>query len=140
MILNDIREKQQKYRNENNVYFRKFCFLGLTHIFFVVGGGFLFLYVEDCYDPTPPVKTNITRKYQVICSEIRELSNQSVATDHDVLFQQRLSNLTILCNQDDQVIDDKQSCIFDQYAVTKWVSFVLSICFTIGESLFTVDC
>ena len=134
MTLTDIHKQKEKYGKENSCYFRKFCLLVLVHFFLIIAGGCLFLYIEECFDPTPPVANR--KNNDVICSEIHQLSNQSTAAG-DVEFQQRLLNLTALCNEGDEIQDGKPGCVVNLHTFTKWSSFTMSICFTIGEFLFS---
>ena len=119
------------------------------------GGGFIFWYIEQCYDPIPIQKASnvMDQNHLELCKQIKtdllnstlhnpndttELHNQvstnlSFTEPESERFRTKLRNLTLqFCQASPKIAEENKECSLNLKDLSTWWSFTMSIGFTIG--------
>lgn len=162
MILNNIQEKRVSIKKDLKRSVYKYCISILINMAVVFGGGFIFWYIEQCYDPQlirndHQTSTVMDHNHAELCIQIKnEILNSTVQNLSDTInshnqtptnlsivepeadrLREKLGNLTSqFCQASSpKVVEDRKKCSLNVKDISSWWSYTMSICFTIGNNL-----
>ena len=99
--------------------------------------GFVFLYIEHCYDVVEEPKSYRETGFVKICTERRRLLNETTKNaTGSILSTDRIigdfhTRLEQIC-ENDTTVDELIVCEVNKMTLTKWGEYVMSIQYTIG--------
>ena len=155
MILKNIQEERESLKKDLKKNMYKYFISIIFDIVILFGGGFIFWYIEQCYDPAPIQKASnvMDQNHFELCNEIKEdLLNSTLhnlnynQTDPsserslnlslaELEFRTKLRNLTSrFCQASPKSSEDSKECSLNLKDLSSWWSFTWSIAFTIGNT------
>ena len=127
-MTNQIEEEKLKLKIEIKVNLKRMIIFIFNTTLFVMGGSYLFLYIEHCYDVQKPKRPQVERNYLQLCRHLRAM-NLGMSTENHTIIEE----IEELCRN--QLIAEKTEiqCNFNVKSVNKWNRFAMSIAFTTGK-------
>ena len=99
-------------------------------------GSIMFFYVEDCFFLIQSEPTYSQRCLE-LCNDIQRVNksriNETYKNDRELITF--IGNLTNHCKIDKckENTEEIDKCVYDTFATVKWLEFVQTVMFTIGE-------
>ena len=137
MTMKDIEEAKKKTKAELFISFKKFCIFNTLLWIIMSLGSIIFFYIEACYYFIPDENSSDQYSSQELCNSILVI-NTMHSNNSEIL--KAISNVTAFCNQ--QKLKPHQAfrptikhrCDFDTTAFAVWMSYMVTVVFTIGKN------